>query len=113
MRLAIITFVLSVVWSCAAAAVMAVPVRTTTPTITAAPAATMTPAPTATAAPTATPWRCIVTADALNVRSGAGVNYPAIGWLYKGDVCEITANNDGWLQISAGWINGDYCEVQP
>ena len=41
-----------------------------------------------------------VTASALNVRSGPGTNYEAIGLLYRGETVSVVAISDGWAQIT-------------
>ena len=51
-----------------------------------------------------------VTANVLNVRAGAGTNYAIKGTLKKGAVCEILKEQDGWGQISNGWISLEYTE---
>lgn len=51
-----------------------------------------------------------VTANLLNVRSGAGTNYAINGTLKKGAICEILKEQDGWGQISNGWISLEYTE---
>lgn len=53
-----------------------------------------------------------VTATELNVRSGAGTNYPVISRLKKGAVCELVEEKDGWGKIKTpdGWISDQYYE---
>ena len=51
-----------------------------------------------------------VIANLLNVRSGAGTNYAINGTLKKGAICEILKEQDGWGQISNGWISLEYTE---
>lgn len=53
-----------------------------------------------------------ITASALNVRSGAGTNYPAITYVKNGTVCSIVEEKNGWGRIvsPAGWISSDYYE---
>lgn len=48
-----------------------------------------------------------VTANALNVRAGAGTNYKVNTVIKKGDVYTIIAENNGWgkLKSGAGWIS--------
>ena len=47
-----------------------------------------------------------VTADALNIRKGAGTNYSVVGVIYKNGVYTIVEEKDGWgkLKSGAGWI---------
>lgn len=56
---------------------------------------------------------CTVTAEALHVRSGAGIEHPVTGYLYAGDVVSILDQRGAWLGIGAGWIHSRYCEVKP
>lgn len=55
-----------------------------------------------------------VTASALNIRSGAGTGYSAIGKLYKGETVEIlekkTVNGTAWGKCSKGWISLQYVQ---
>jgi uncharacterized repeat protein (TIGR02543 family) len=55
-----------------------------------------------------------VTASALNIRSGAGTNYSAVGKFYKGDTVEIlekkTVNGTTWGRCSKGWVSLDYVQ---
>ena len=70
----------------------------------------------ATASATATepaPMTCKVIADALHVRSGAGVSYSVIGYLKAGDIVTIEGTRGDWYDIGAGFIHSKYCKVQP
>jgi cell wall-associated NlpC family hydrolase len=54
-----------------------------------------------------------VTASALNVRTGAGIDYSKITLVYKGDKVEILSSSNGWYNIrlsngETGWASGDY-----
>lgn len=53
-----------------------------------------------------------VIADCLHVRSGAGLSYTIVGYLYEGAKVEITETKtaDGmtWGRVSNGWISMDY-----
>lgn len=71
-----------------------------------------TPSPTlqATATATEAPKVCTVTADALHIRSGAGVTYSVIGYLKAGDIVTIQNQRGAWYEIGAGWIHSKYCE---
>ncbi len=58
------------------------------------------------------PGKYTVTADSLNVRSGAGTSYGTIGVLKNGETVEITEFKDGWGKFSyngkEGWVSGSY-----
>ncbi|MFZ5887576.1 MAG: SH3 domain-containing protein [Chloroflexota bacterium] len=86
------------------------------PTGTASPP-TITPSPTSLDAPTATatkqPTVCTVTATALHIRQGAGVEYAVIGWLTRGESVSVQNQRGAWYDIGAGWIHSKYCEVKP
>jgi len=57
----------------------------------------------------------IVQADFLNVRTGPGVEYPAIGQIPKGAKVTVVAKQGGWLKIPTsqgeGWIDGDHVSL--
>ena len=57
-------------------------------------------------------WRVRVTADALNVRAGAGVQHKINTTIRKGEVYTIVAESGGWgcLKSGAGWISLKYTE---
>ena len=59
----------------------------------------------------------VITADSLNVRSGPGKDYDAMGKLYAGNVADVTAVEGDWLKInynnSVGYISIDYVEYEP
>ena len=40
-----------------------------------------------------------VTANSLNVRSGASTSYSVVGKLTKGETVEILSSNDGWYKV--------------
>ena len=108
---------------------------TQTPTATHVPPATDTPSPAPVAFPSptdvpplqesvsATPTSSIhswgiVTATALNVRSGPGINYPVMGKFSDGDCVEVLASSNGWLQAmlpdgQLGWSSGRYVNLVP
>lgn len=53
--------------------------------------------------------KMIVTASALNVRSGPGTNYPAVGVLRHGEAVSIVKEDNGWGQLEYGkWVCMDY-----
>ena len=58
-----------------------------------------------------------VTADVLNVRSGAGTGYGKVGSLKKGAAVTITGETNGWYAITAGSIKGyasaEYISLAP
>lgn len=55
-----------------------------------------------------------VTANSLNVRSGAGTSHSKIGSLSYGTVVETVEQKGGWFKIkyqgSYGWVSGDYLQ---
>lgn len=51
-----------------------------------------------------------VTANVLNIRTGAGTNYAIKGITKKGSVHEILEEKDNWGKISDGWISLEYTE---
>ena len=51
-----------------------------------------------------------VTANVLNVRAGAGINYAKRGTVRKGSVHTLLEEKDGWGKISNGWISLEYVE---
>jgi len=57
-------------------------------------------------------WRVRVTADVLNVRAGAGVQYKDKTTIRKGEIYTIVAESGGWgcLKSGAGWISLKYTE---
>ena len=56
-----------------------------------------------------------VTAEVLNVRSGAGTKYSRVGKIYAGTVVTILAETDGWYQIDTdsvdGYVSAEYVNV--
>ena len=63
-----------------------------------------------TPAPTRTPeTSCIVSVDALNVRSCAGVACPVVGSIARAETVTIEQKSGGWVRISANnWVNVAY-----
>jgi len=52
-------------------------------------------------------FRARVNVSALNVRSGAGVNYGVVGSLRSGDIVDVYEERDRWYRIGAGkWCAG-------
>lgn len=51
-----------------------------------------------------------VTANLLNVRSGAGISYGIVKQIKKGTLCTVTEDTNGWCKIDspAGWVSKDY-----
>lgn len=64
----------------------------------------------ATTAPGFTPYKVRITADVLNVRSGAGTNYKVNTQVYQHEVYTIVNEKSGWGQLKsgAGWISLQY-----
>jgi hypothetical protein len=103
------------------------PTQTANPTLT--PLPTSAPIPTATVRPLpnvnqpvpALPCGLVSTAPAVNIRSGPGTNYPAVGILPAGHYVYATRLSDaGWFQISysnpainGGWISNTVVSLQP
>jgi len=97
------------------------PTSLTTSTL---PAATPT-SPLTLTLPTATPAVLIttvvtVTAEALHVRQGPGVQYASMGLLAKGTIVTVTARSSAgdWLQVQrpegdSGWVAAMYVEAPP
>lgn len=58
----------------------------------------------------------IVTADALNVRSGAGTGYSRLGLLYSGNSVTILGSSNGWYKISygngVGYVSAEYVSTK-
>ena len=57
-----------------------------------------------------------VTANSLNVRSGASTSYSIIGKLTKGKEVEILSSSNGWYKIQysenqSGWVSADYISL--
>ena len=63
-----------------------------------------------TPAPTRTPeTSCIVSVDALNVRSCAGVGCAVVGSVKRSETVNIAEKSGGWVRISAkSWVNVAY-----
>ena len=64
---------------------------------------------------TFTPYKVKVTADSLNIRSGAGTKFKVVGSVKKNEIYTIAAESSGtgakkWgkLKSGAGWISLDY-----
>ncbi len=57
-----------------------------------------------------------VTAGALNVRSGPGIEHPRIGGVTKGRVLEVFEEQNGWLRIlynsQSGWVSKKYTDYK-
>lgn len=53
-----------------------------------------------------------VTANVLNIRSGAGMNYSVVGTIKKGEVYTIVEQTNGWgrLKSGTGWVSMKYME---
>lgn len=53
-----------------------------------------------------------ITADVLNIRSGAGTQYVAVGTYVKDTICELTEICDDWGKTSRGWICLNYVQEE-
>ncbi len=51
-----------------------------------------------------------VTANLLNVRSGAGLNNKIVATVAKGSTLVITEEKDGWGKMVSGWVSLQYCK---
>lgn len=62
-------------------------------------------------APTFTPYMVKVLPPVLNIRTGAGIEYPTCGHITDQGVYTIVDQNKSWgkLKSGAGWISLDYC----
>ena len=49
-----------------------------------------------------------VTASALNIRTGPGVNYGRTGTYYNGNLVTVTETKNGWARTAKGWVSMDY-----
>lgn len=65
-----------------------------------------------TAPSTSASYQVRVTANVLNIRSGAGTNFKINGAIKDKGVYTIIAENDSWgkLKSGAGWISLNYCK---
>ena len=52
-----------------------------------------------------------ITAEALNIRNGAGASFDSVGKYYKGDKVTILETKNGWGRTSKGWISMKYVET--
>lgn len=51
-----------------------------------------------------------VIASLLNVRAGAGIQYPVVDRVSKGAQFELLEKKDGWGRIEKGWVSLEYVE---
>ena len=51
---------------------------------------------------------CRVTADSLNVRSGAGISCPISGGLRSGALVQVLETKGDWARIREGWVHTKY-----
>lgn len=74
------------------------------------PASTNNKPTSSTSSKTPTSYKVKITADALNIRKGAGTQYPIVGCIKDHGVYTIidTCNKWGFLKSKAGWICLDY-----
>ncbi|QTL49763.1 SH3 domain-containing protein [Priestia aryabhattai] len=65
--------------------------------------------------PSAESTTYIVTASTLNVRSGAGTNYAAIGSMTKGQKLSVVSKSGDWYKINysgrTGYVSSDYVQA--
>ena len=48
----------------------------------------------------------LVTGDDVNIRTGAGTQYPAAGTAMRGDTARITGSENGWYAVKLGAVSG-------
>lgn len=49
----------------------------------------------------------VITADVLNIRTGAGTEFPTVGGYKNGEKIRVL---DTWYKTSLGWVCGRYCK---
>ena len=64
---------------------------------------------TATPQPVSVETTCTVTGD-LNIRSGPGMAWGVIGWLYAGESVTVSGAVGDWLRLESGWAHSKYLE---
>ena len=66
--------------------------------------------------PEPTPMKAVVTTYCLRIRANAGTKYAITGYLYEGDVIEITdtqtVGQTIWGKTTQGWVSMDYVQIQ-
>ena len=55
--------------------------------------------------------RATITADSLNIRKEPGTSAEVVGQALKGERYLVKSQEDGWIQISSGYISDDYATV--
>lgn len=55
--------------------------------------------------------RATITADSLNIRKEPGTSAEVVGQALKGERYLVKSQEDGWIQISSGYISADYATV--
>lgn len=55
--------------------------------------------------------RATITADSLNIRKEPGTSAEVVGQALKGERYLVESQEDGWIQISSGYISDDYATV--
>ncbi len=55
--------------------------------------------------------RATITADSLNIRKEPGTSAEVVGQVLKGERYLVKSQEDGWIQISSGYISDDYATV--
>ncbi len=116
-RLTLILFLMVLTLACSATAPGQATATAAPPTPQPSPAPIANNAITIRPTPTQAPLACIVTADALNIRTCPGVACAVSGWLQAGQTVTL-ANIDpsGWANLTAGgWIYSSFinCEAKP
>lgn len=57
---------------------------------------------------------CTVSAQSLHLRDCAGLHCTVLAWLSAGDVLEILATDQNWINVTTpagqtGWVHSKYC----
>ena len=51
-----------------------------------------------------------ITADVLNIRSGAGMQFDPVGVYTKDTICELIEIQGNWGKTNRGWISLEYVQ---
>ena len=119
-RLKLVTLIGLITLACSLTASPAAVISASQPTPQPSQAAPTAPIQTATVKQTASPTpagvACMVTAQALNIRTCPGVDCPVSGWLSAADLVTVDLGPLGWAELQAGgYVNSSYldCEALP
>ena len=64
------------------------------------------------------PITCTVSAQSLHLRACAGLHCSVLAWLSAGDVLEVLATDQNWINVitpagQTGWVHSKYCGGTP